>query len=99
MSLDPAALSERRRQLQARAEQQGVDLQSRLEGLPLDDDGVIMGALATLLGLPITSAFDAAIDLDELTRLSEERRAEQLTNELIEQYVSELRQAGGQSGR
>ena len=93
VTLDTAALSERRRQLQARAEQQGIDLQARLRGLPLDDDGVAVGALATLLGLNIMRAFDEGVDLGELTRFSEERRAEQLTPEMVEQYATELREA------
>jgi L-alanine-DL-glutamate epimerase-like enolase superfamily enzyme len=96
--LDAAALSQRRHQLQARAEQHGIDVQARLGGLPLDDDAVVIGALATLLGLSITLAFDAGVGLDELTRISEERRAEQLTPEMVEQYATELREAGGQSG-
>jgi hypothetical protein len=97
VSLDTAALSERRRELQARAEQQGVDLQAGLRGLPLDDDGLILGALATLLGLNIMRAFDEGVDLDELTRFSEERRAEQLTPEMVERYTTELRETSGSS--
>jgi len=94
--LDTAALSERRRQLEARAEQQGIDVQARLRGLPLEDDGVMVGALATLLGLNVRGAFDAGMDLDELTRMSEERRAEQWTPEMVQRYATELGKAARQ---
>jgi len=89
----------RRRELQAMADQQNIDWKTRLSSLPQDDDGLIVAALGTILGLNARRALDESITLNELLRYSEERRTGEVNRELIERYANELlRIAGIQAG-
>ena len=68
MKTDP--LARRRDELTARAEMRNIDWRAQLEGLPRDDDGLMVAALASLLGVNIRRAFDVETRLEDLERLS-----------------------------
>ena len=79
--VDPAeeqeALARRRAELSARADERGIDGKSQLEGLPTDDDGLMVAALATLLGVDVRQAFAPEVSVEELERNAERSQAEQ----------------------
>jgi len=88
-------LAGRRHQLQAMAEERGIDFRARIAGLPEDDETLVVAVLASLLDLNVRRAFDDAISMDELIRYSEERRASELTPEAIERYATEMLRLNG----
>ena len=64
------ALARRRIELTNRAEERGLDWQSRVSSLDADDDGLMVAALATLLGVSVRHAFDLDLSIDELEKLA-----------------------------
>jgi hypothetical protein len=91
-------LSSRRRELESRARNRGLDVDARLEGLDASDDGLIVAVLASLLGLPIKDAFDGSAQLDELERTANElARSQQLLEKQAEHW-QELRGRLGEEG-
>ena len=71
------ALARRRAELSARADERDIDWQLQVKGLPTDDDGLMVAALATLLGVGVREAFDPDLSVEELERHAEGSQAEQ----------------------
>jgi hypothetical protein len=75
-------LAERRAELVSLAERRGVDWQPQVAGFP-DEDGVMVAALATLLGIDVLQAFDPESSTEELALRAERVRVEhELRDEL-----------------
>jgi hypothetical protein len=68
--MEADALANRRRELTAYAEQQGIQWERELEGLPLHDDGLVVAAVASLLDLDIQRVFAEEVNLRDLERES-----------------------------
>jgi hypothetical protein len=80
-------LAERRAELVSLAERRGVDWQPLVKGLPdeglPDEDGLMVAALATLLGIDVVQAFDPESSAEQLALRSERVRVEhELRDEL-----------------
>jgi hypothetical protein len=73
---DQEALGRRRAELSARADERSIDWQSEVERLPTGDDGEVVAALATLLGVSIREAFNPDLSVEELERNAERSQAE-----------------------
>ena len=72
-------LSSRRRELEGRARERGLDVDAHLEKLDASDDGLVVAALGSMLGLPIRQVFDVSVRLDEIEdSASELARPQQL---------------------
>jgi hypothetical protein len=61
-------LARRRDELAAHAEERGIDWQAHVEGIPTDEDDLMVFALAALLRFDIERVFDADITLAQLAR-------------------------------
>jgi hypothetical protein len=59
-------LASRRAELTELADQRGIDWKAEFEGLPTDDDGLMVAALGGLLGLGIRRVFDTETPLHDL---------------------------------
>jgi hypothetical protein len=88
-------IAARRQQLQAMADERGIDWRARISGLPEEDDNFVVAVLASLLGLNVRLALDDGTTMDELTRYSEERRAGEIDREVIQRYVMEMLRLSG----
>jgi hypothetical protein len=86
-------LAKRRAELTSRAEQRGIDWKAKLDGADMDDDGFLVAALASLLGVDIQRVFDPESALDRLERESARIELEkEIRDELA--YGSALEGAG-----
>jgi hypothetical protein len=75
-------LSARRQELISRASEQEIEWQPLIEGLPQDNDIVIIFALASLLDIDAWGALDPNKPLEDLDR---ERAVRQKEDELFEE--------------
>jgi hypothetical protein len=95
-------LSSRRRELESRARERGLDVDAHLKELDAsgggDDDGLVVAALASVLGLPIRQVFDASARLDELERSADEVARRQQLLERHAEHWHELRERLGDEG-
>ena len=89
-------LASRRRELEGRARERGLDVDAHLEKLDVSDDGLVVAALASMLGLPIRQAFDASVRLDELERSANEAARPQQLLERHAEHWEELRERLGE---
>jgi hypothetical protein len=78
--MSKAMLRKRKQEMQDLCEQQKMNWKERIKGLPQNDDGVILAALATLLNFNLRGAFDPSKPLAqlELEKKASEDRARQL---------------------
>jgi hypothetical protein len=97
--MENSVLSLRRRELEARAQSEGLDVNASLEGLDPTDDGVVVVVLGGLLGLPIQRVFDEAAAIDELARAGKELAQEQEVLEKQAEHWEKLRDHLAQEGR
>jgi hypothetical protein len=80
-------LSSRRRELEGRARERGLDIDAHLEKLDASDDGLVVAALGSMLGLPIRQVFDVSVRLDEIEdSASELARPQQLLERHAEHW-------------
>jgi hypothetical protein len=89
-------LSSRRRELEARARERGLDVGAQLEKLGGSDDGLVVAALASMLALPIRQVFDGHTPLDELERSANEAAQPQQLLERHAEHWQELRERLGE---
>jgi hypothetical protein len=66
--MNQATLQKRRQELQNLCEKQKLNWKERIKGLPENDDGVIVAALATCLHLSLRGVFNPSKPLAELER-------------------------------
>jgi hypothetical protein len=71
--MDAQVLSNRRKELEARADQEKLEWKYRIEGLK--DDRLVVLALATALGFNLRGALDPSKSLAELDRQRKEIQA------------------------
>jgi hypothetical protein len=82
--MEADALARRRAELTGHADERSIDWKGQLEGLPTDDDGLMVAALASLLGLDIQRVFDVETRLGDLERDSLRLRVEkEVRDELV----------------
>jgi hypothetical protein len=79
--MEADALARRRGELTGHADERGIDWKGELEGLPADDDGLMVAALASLLGLDIQRVFAVETSLGDLERDSLRLRVEKEVRE------------------
>jgi hypothetical protein len=91
-------LSSRRRELETRARERGLDVDALLEKLDASNDGLVVAALGSMLGLPIRQVFDASARLDELERSANEMARPQHLLERHAEHWQELRERLGEEG-
>ena len=84
-------LSSRRREIEALARERGLDVDKPLEELDASGDGLVVAALATMLGLPIRGAFDASVRLNEVERSANELARPQQLLESQAEHLQEFR--------
>jgi hypothetical protein len=82
--MDTEALSKRRKELEARADQENLDWKDRIKGLK--DDHVVVLALATLLGFNLRDALNPSKSIADLDRQRKEVEA-------AKGYLAALRRA------
>jgi hypothetical protein len=90
--MDAHQLARRREELAAHAEERGIDWQAHLEGIPTDEDELMVLVLADLLRFDFVRVFDADIKLPQLARDSYrlEVQRERAEGELRRQFASEV---------
>jgi hypothetical protein len=71
------SLEARRQELISRANEKGIDFESKIEDLPQDDEGLIVVALATLLELDSRDVLETNRTLEEIERDEELQQREQ----------------------
>jgi len=91
-------LTSRRRELETRARDSGLEVDPRLEGLDTTDDRLVVAALGTLLGLPIRQVFDESVRVDELERSANELARRRQVLEAEAEHWQELRDRLGREG-
>lgn len=91
-------LSSRRRELETRARERGLDVDALLEKLDASNDGLVVAALGSMLGLPIRQVFDASARLDEVERSANEMARPQQLLERQAEHWKELRERLGEEG-
>jgi hypothetical protein len=89
--MDAHQLARRREELAAHAEERGFDWQAHLEGIPTDEDEIMVFVLADLLRFDFERVFDPDIKLAQLARESYrlEVQRERAKGELSRQSVAE----------
>ena len=89
--MDSHQLARLREQLAAHAEERGIDWQAHLEGIPIDEDEIMVLVLADLLRFDFERVFDADIKLAQLARESYrlEFQRERAEGELSRQLEAE----------
>ena len=96
--MENESLSSRRRELENRARQRGLDVDSSLQKLDPSGDGLVVAFLATMLGLPIRGAFDVSAPLDELERSANELARPQQLLQMHAEHWHELQDRLGEEG-
>jgi hypothetical protein len=84
--MDSEALSKRRKELEARADQEKLDWKDRIKGLK--DDRVVVLALGTLLGFNLRDTLNPSKSIADLDRQRKEVEA-------AKGYLAALRHAAG----
>ena len=91
-------LSSRRRELESRARERGLDVDSHLARLDASDEGLVIVALGSMLGLPIRQVFDVSVRLDEIERSASEMARPQQLLERHAEHWQELQDRLGEEG-
>jgi hypothetical protein len=89
--MDAELLARRRRQLTAHAEERDIDWRAHVEGIPTDEDELMVLVLADLLRFDIERVFEADIKVAQLARESYrlEVQRERVETELRRQLEAE----------
>jgi hypothetical protein len=66
--MNQSTLRKRRQELQDLCEKQKLNWKERVKGLPENDDGIIVAALATTLNFNLRKAFNPSTPIPELER-------------------------------